>query len=89
MRPLSIFTSPVWRWPAWLGVATALGLVCALIVDGWPDLVFSVALGLPVAVALWYGWGRPRATPVSRTLSPIPPTRQAASAPSTTTSEER
>ena len=98
MRPFSVFTSPMWRWPAWLGLLTAIGLVAALVADGWPDLLSSLALGLPVAVGAWYGWRRPRgasashaATPslsASASISPSP-TRQAAHAPSTSTSEER
>lgn len=55
-----LFTSPTWRAPVWLGLATAAGLVAALLVDGWPDLLSSLALGLPVAAAAWYGWLRPR-----------------------------
>lgn len=55
MRPLALFTSPTWRWPTWLGLATAAGLIAALLTDGWVDLLSALALGLPVAAAAWCG----------------------------------
>lgn len=60
MNPIALFTRPMWRWPAWLGLLTAVGLIAALLADGWTDWLSSLALGLPVAVAAWFGWCRRR-----------------------------
>ncbi|GAA4329344.1 hypothetical protein GCM10023165_02230 [Variovorax defluvii] len=50
----------LWGWPLSMGVLTAIGLVSALFSDGGlGDAVAWGALGIPVAVCLWYGW-RPR-----------------------------
>ena len=54
---------PMWGWPIVLGVLTAVGLVSALFSDGgFGDFVAWVALGIPVAVCLWFGWMRRRRT---------------------------
>lgn len=54
----------LWRWPIVLGLLTASGLLSALVSDHWGDWWAWLALGLPVAVMLWYGWwpqaGKPR-----------------------------
>ncbi len=50
----------VWGWPIALGVLTASGLLSALVSDGWGDTWSWVALGLPVAVMVWFGWLRRR-----------------------------
>jgi hypothetical protein len=43
---------PVWKWPLILGVATACGLLSALIGDGVWDGLSWLALGAPVAVGV-------------------------------------
>ena len=43
---------PLWRWPVVLGVATAFGLVSALVGDGVWDALSWLALGAPVAVGV-------------------------------------
>ena len=49
----------LWGWPIALGVLTAVGLVSALFSDGGlGDAVAWVALGIPVAVGIWFGWCR-------------------------------
>jgi len=49
-RPLRV----VFAVPALLAVATAIGLVSALVGDGIWDLVSWMLLGIPVAFALWF-----------------------------------
>lgn len=50
----------LWGWPIALGLLTAIGLVSALFSEGGPgDVLAWVALGIPVAVGLWFGWLRP------------------------------
>ena len=49
-----------WRWPIVLGVATAVGLLSALLGDAGWDTLSWFGLGAPVAVAAWFA-GRPRA----------------------------
>jgi hypothetical protein len=44
----------VWTAPVLLGVATAIGLVAALLEDGAGDVLGWLTLGVPVAVVLWY-----------------------------------
>ncbi|HEY6511623.1 MAG TPA: hypothetical protein VI032_06570 [Burkholderiaceae bacterium] len=56
-RPLSDLT--IWRWPIVLGVATAVGLLSALLGDAAWDTLSWFGLGAPVAVAAWFAW-RPR-----------------------------
>jgi hypothetical protein len=48
----------LWGWPILLGLVTAVGLVSALVADGFWDTVSWLALGLPVAMASWYGLRR-------------------------------
>ncbi|WP_202419729.1 hypothetical protein [Pseudoduganella guangdongensis] len=48
----------LWGAPIALGISTAIGLLSALVGDGWWDVVSALALGAPVAVGLWYGWRR-------------------------------
>lgn len=48
----------LWGAPIALGILTAIGLVSALVGDGWWDAVSALALGAPVAVGIWYGWRR-------------------------------
>ena len=49
----------MWRWPIVLGVATAVGLLSALLGDALWDTLSWFGLGAPVAVAAWFAW-RPR-----------------------------
>jgi hypothetical protein len=44
----------VFAVPALLAVATAIGLVSALVGDGIWDLVSWMLLGIPVALAIWF-----------------------------------
>lgn len=46
----------VWAIPGAIGVLSAVGLVAALVADGVSDVVSWFALGVPVAVALWYAF---------------------------------
>lgn len=39
--------------PAALAAVSGTGLVLALLYDGWPDLAWSAAVGLPLAVVVW------------------------------------
>ena len=48
----------LWGAPIVLGVVSAVGLVAAPLGDGAYDAVSWLGLGLPVAVSLWFGWGR-------------------------------
>lgn len=43
----------VFRVPLWLGVLSAVGLVSALIADGWFDWFSSAALATPLLVIAW------------------------------------
>jgi uncharacterized membrane protein YjjP (DUF1212 family) len=42
----------VWTWPIAVAVATAAGLISALLGDGWADAAAWAGLGLPVFVAI-------------------------------------
>jgi hypothetical protein len=44
----------VFRWPLLIGVASAAGLVSALLADGVWDAVSWALLSLPLLVALWF-----------------------------------
>ena len=48
----------LWGAPIALGISTTIGLVSALLGDGWLDAISAVTLGTPVAVGIWYGWRR-------------------------------
>ncbi len=43
----------VFAVPCWLALASALGLVAALLGDGLLDVISWLMLGLPVFVTLW------------------------------------
>lgn len=48
----------IFRWPLLMALANAVGLVAALVGDGWYDIVSWVTLGLTLVVigAAWRGW---------------------------------
>lgn len=48
----------IFRWPLAIALATAVGLVAALIGDGAYDVVSWITLGLTIVVmiAAWRGW---------------------------------
>lgn len=48
----------LWFWPIVIALVSAAGLVAGLVGDGAWDWFSWAALGLPVAVSLWFGWGR-------------------------------
>lgn len=50
----------IFRAPTWLGVLSLVGLIAALIGDGWHDVLSWLGLGIPVVLTLWYGWWNPR-----------------------------
>jgi hypothetical protein len=52
-------TVRIWPVPIALGVLTSVGLVAALVADGFWDVVSWIGLGVPVAVALWFAGVRP------------------------------
>lgn len=43
----------IWGIPVALGVLSLVGLVAALVVDGWGDALSWLALTVPAAVSLW------------------------------------
>lgn len=45
----------LWGAPLALGMSTSIGLVSALLGDGWWDAISTITLGAPVAVGLYYG----------------------------------
>lgn len=55
--PLS--TRQIWGMPVVLALASAVGLLSALLGDGIWDAVSWAALGAPVAVIVGYGLRRP------------------------------
>lgn len=44
----------VWGVPIVLGVLSVVGLFAALIGDGIADVLSWIALGIPVAVGVWF-----------------------------------
>lgn len=48
----------IFRWPLLMALANTIGLVAALVGDGWYDLLSWLTLGLTlvVMVAAWRGW---------------------------------
>jgi hypothetical protein len=49
----------IWPVPIALGILTCIGLVAALVADGFWDAVSWVGLGTPLAVAAWFAWLKP------------------------------
>ena len=52
---------PIFRWPALIGAASMVGLVSALVGDGWYDMLSWILLGgcVVVMIGAWR-WGRGR-----------------------------
>lgn len=48
----------VWFWPLTIATLSTAGLIIGLVCDGGGDLFAWVTLGIPVAVAACYGWGK-------------------------------
>ena len=48
----------MWGAPILLAILTTVGLISALLGDGVWDHVSALALGIPVALCLWFGLGR-------------------------------
>jgi hypothetical protein len=45
----------IWTAPIYIGVVSTIGLIAALLSDdGFGDYLAWLALGIPVAVVLWY-----------------------------------
>lgn len=44
----------VWTAPIFLGVIATVGLISALLSDGFGDYLAWLTLGIPVAVVVWY-----------------------------------
>jgi hypothetical protein len=49
----------VWKIPVALAILTCVGLVAALVADGFWDAVSWIGLGIPIAVVLWFAWLAP------------------------------
>jgi hypothetical protein len=47
-------TRHVWQWPLTIGALSAIGLVSALLGDGWADVLAWIGLGAPVLVATFF-----------------------------------
>jgi hypothetical protein len=58
----------IWTAPIYLGVVSTIGLVAALLSEGLGDYIAWLALGIPVAVVLWYV--PPRRTEKQSTAAP-------------------
>jgi hypothetical protein len=48
----------MWVWPIFLGVASIVGLISALLADGWADALSWFGLGLPIVVACVYAFSK-------------------------------
>ncbi|MFN4312464.1 MAG: hypothetical protein ACK4FK_17910 [Ferrovibrio sp.] len=48
----------LWGMPILLGILSGVGLVAALVADGWGDTLSWLTLGLLVVLMAWY-WFRP------------------------------
>lgn len=48
----------MWGAPVLLGILTAVGLLAALLGDGVWDALSALALGVPVAATIWYGFSK-------------------------------
>jgi len=60
MKTLWNAMGPVWAWPVVIALASAIGLVTALLGDGPWDWVSWLCLGSVTGACVWLGWGRGR-----------------------------
>lgn len=51
-------TGNVWFMPAMVGLISTVGLVVALLADGWADVISVALLGLPAVLCIWLGYLR-------------------------------
>lgn len=65
----------VWTTPIFLGVLATIGLISALLSEGFGDYLAWLTLGIPVAVVLWYA--PPRRTRKDRTDAVVAPEQSA------------
>jgi hypothetical protein len=49
-------TKEIFFWPTILGVITLLGLVLALVEDGWVEQFSLVGLTLPIVCSIYFYW---------------------------------
>lgn len=50
----------IFRAPAVIALASGIGLVSALLADGWADVLSWLTLGAAATVGLWHALRRPR-----------------------------
>jgi hypothetical protein len=48
----------IFLWPLVIGVVSTVGLIGALLEDGWWDALYCALLAVPVAVGAMFGWRR-------------------------------
>ncbi|MGP1717220.1 MAG: hypothetical protein ACTS9Y_08580 [Methylophilus sp.] len=51
----------IFLWPAVIAVVSFAGLVTALLVDDARELLSDAAVALPIVIAAYYYWIKPRA----------------------------
>jgi uncharacterized membrane protein len=61
----------IFRWPLFTGFSSIVGLVLALVGDGWWDALSWIMLLVPIAVVVWF-CKRRLAIPASNDRSPGP-----------------
>jgi hypothetical protein len=49
-------TANVWFMPAMVGLISTVGLVVALLADGWADVISVALLSLPAVLCIWLGY---------------------------------
>jgi hypothetical protein len=54
MTPHRRSLAAIFRWPLLIGLASAYGLVSALVADGFWDWAASIGLAVPVVLAAWF-----------------------------------
>lgn len=69
----------IWGMPVVLGALSLVGLVVALVSDGWGDWLSALALTVPAVVGVWGFRRQPKrrsaaqTTPERRTARPVGP----------------
>jgi predicted membrane protein len=48
----------IFFWPLMIGIVSGIGLIGALLEDGWWDALFCGLLAIPVLVGAAFGWRR-------------------------------